>query len=399
MSGRETLPAKPSTKPSRPHFSSGPCAKPPGWSAAWLDRALVGRSHRSADGRAALSDLIEALRRLLRLPPGYRLAIVPGSDTGAFEMAMWSLLGPRGVDVLAWDVFGRLWVRDVLDELRLPDVRVMAADFGRLPDLSAADFTRDVVFTANGTTSGVRVPDFGWIDPGRTGLTLCDATSAVLAQDIDWSRLDVATFSWQKCLGGEAAHGVLVLSPRAVERALNHAPAWPVPKLFRFAAAGVLDEALFAGQTINTPSMLCVEDCRRAVAWAEGLGGLDAMMARARRNAALVHAWLAASAWAADPVADPATRSLTSVCIGVADHAVCGPDGDGRDEGSRRAFVAAMCRRLEEEGVAFDIAGHRGAPPGLRLWTGPTVEAADIAALLPWLDWAYRSARADLARS
>jgi phosphoserine aminotransferase len=398
MSGRQTPPVKPTLKPSRPYFSSGPCAKPPGWSPAWLDGALVGRSHRSAAGRAALSGLIQDLRRLLRLPSGYRLAIVPGSDTGAFEMAMWSLLGQRGVDVLAWDVFGRLWVRDVLDELRLADVRVMEADFGRLPDLAAADFTRDVVFTANGTTSGVCVPDFRWIDPGRAGLTLCDATSAVLAQDIDWTRLDVTTFSWQKCLGGEAAHGVLVLSPRAVERALSYVPPWPVPKLFRFARDGALDDGLFEGQTINTPSMLCVEDCRRAVAWAEGLGGLDAMMARARHNSALVHAWLAASSWADDPVADAATRSLTSVCIRVADLAVAGLAGEGPDEGFRRAFVAAMCRRLEDEGVAFDISGHRGAPPGLRLWTGPTIEAADITALLPWLDWAYHCARGDLSR-
>jgi phosphoserine aminotransferase len=389
-------PAKPTLKPSRPHFSSGPCAKPPGWSPDWLDRALVGRSHRSAAGREALSDLIQALRRLLRLPSDYRLAIVPGSDTGAFEMAMWSLLGQRGVDVLAWDVFGRLWVRDVLEELRLADVRVMEADFGRLPDLAAADFTRDVVFTANGTTSGVRVPDFRWIDAGRTGLTLCDATSAVLAQDIDWTRLDVTTFSWQKCLGGEAAHGILVLSPRAVERALSYVPAWPVPKLFRFARAGVLDDDLFEGQTINTPSMLCVEDCRRAVAWAESLGGLDALTARARHNASLVHAWLAASPWAADPVAEPATRSLTSVCIGVGDVAGAARAEAGRVDGSRRAFVAAMCHRLEEEGVAFDIAGHRGGPPGLRIWTGPTIEAADITALLPWLDWAYHCARGDL---
>jgi len=388
-----TPPLKPTVKPSCPHFSSGPCAKPPGWTPAWLDDALVGRSHRSPEGLAAIADLIAALKRLLRLPEGYRLALVPGSDTGAFEMAMWSLLGQRGVDVLAWDVFGRLWVRDVTDELRLPDVRRLEAEFGHLPDLAAVDFSRDVVFTANGTTSGVRVPDFDWIAADRTGLTLCDATSAVLAQDITWSRVDVATFSFQKCLGGEAAHGVLILSPRAVERARSYTPPWPVPKLFRFARDGRLDEALFAGETINTPSMLCIADCARAVAWVQSIGGLDATLARARRNAGIVHDWLAASDWAVDPVADPRTRSLTSVTVGLGDKKVA-----ALGDKEQRALVTDLVRLVEEEGAGFDLAGHRNAPPSLRIWTGSTVEAADIAALLPWLDWAYHAVAAERLR-
>lgn len=380
--------SKPPIKPARPYFSSGPCAKPPGWSPEWLAGALLGRSHRSSDGRAALANLIASLKRLLELPSDYRLAIVPGSDTGAFEMAMWSLIGARGIDVFAWDVFGRLWVRDLLDELKIADVKVHDAPFGHLPDLARADFDRDIVFTANGTTSGVRVPDFGWIADDRAGLTLCDATSAVFAQDMDWAKLDVVTFSWQKCLGGEAAHGVLILSPRAVERARSYTPVWPVPKLFRFARAGVFDEALFEGQTINTPSMLCVEDCQRAIAWGEAAGGLRGLQARARGNAQVVWDWMAASDWAADPVSDPAMRSLTSVVIGIADREV-----QRLDEAAQRGFIAAMAGLLETEGVAFDIAGHRGAPPGLRIWTGATIEAADLRAVLPWLDWAYHTVR------
>ncbi len=379
---------KPSRKPERPQFSSGPCAKPPGWSPQWLDGALVGRSHRSPQGRDEIAALIGSLKRLLELPDGYHLGIVPGSDTGAFEMAMWQLLGARGVDVLAWEVFGKTWVRDIVDELRITDVRRLEAEFGHLPDLSKADFTRDVVFTANGTTSGVRVPNFDWIAPDRTGLTLCDATSAVLAHEIDWSRIDLATFSWQKCLGGEAAHGVLILSPRAVARIESYTPPWPIPKLMRFARDGRLDEALFTGTTINTPSMLCVRDCTRAVAWAESAGGLRGLMARAQRNAGLVHAWLARSPWAANLAVDPATWSETSVCIVFRDQAVMAlPAGD------QRAFAVAMACLLEDEGIAFDIAAHRGAPPGLRIWTGPTVNDADIEALLPWLDWAFHLVR------
>lgn len=381
---------KPPIKPARPFFSSGPCAKPPGWSPDWLTGAVTGRSHRSDVGKRALGELIAAFKRLLRLPADYRLAIVPGSDTGAFEMAMWSLLGARGVDVFAWDVFGRLWVRDVVEELGLRDCTIHDAPFGQSPDFAAADFDRDVVFTANGTTSGVRVPHLNWIADDRRGLTLCDATSAVLAQDLDWTKLDVVTFSWQKCLGGEAAHGVLILSPRAVERAVSYAPPWPVPKLFRFARDGQLDEGLFAGQTINTPSMLCVEDCARAVAWAEAAGGLDGLRARAARNAAILWDFMARSEWACDPVADRATRSLTSVVIGIGD-----ADFVRLDEAGQRRFVSEMAAVLEREGAAFDIAGHRGAPPGLRIWTGPTVEARDISALLPWLDWAYKAVRAE----
>jgi phosphoserine aminotransferase len=380
---------KPPIKPARPFFSSGPCAKPPGWSPDWLKGAVTGRSHRSELGKQALGDLIVSLKRLLQVPADYRLAIVPGSDTGAFEMAMWSLLGARGVEVFAWDVFGRLWVRDVVEELGLRDCSIHDAPFGYLPDFAKADFDRDIAFTANGTTSGVRVPDLDWIADDRRGLTLCDATSAVLAQDLDWSKLDVVTFSWQKCLGGEAAHGVLILSPRAVERAVSYEPPWPVPKLFRFARDGKLDEGLFEGQTINTPSMLCVEDCARAVAWAEASGGLHGLQARAARNAAILWDFMARSEWARDPVADPATRSLTSVVIGIADG-----NFERRDEAGQRRFVSEMAAVLEREGAAFDIAGHRGAPPGLRVWTGPTVEAADVSALFPWLDWAYKTVRA-----
>lgn len=382
--------AKPTTRPERPFFSSGPCAKPPGWSPDWLTGALLGRSHRSRDGREAISQLIGSLKRLLALPSDYRLAIVPGSDTGAFEMAMWSLIGARGIDVFAWDVFGRLWVRDLLEELKVSDVRVHDAPFGQLPELARADFDRDVIFNANGTTSGVRVPDFDWIAPDRGGLTFCDATSAVFAQEMDWPKLDVVTFSWQKCLGGEAAHGVLILSPRAVQRAVTYSPPWPVPKLFRFAQSGAIDEALFNGQTINTPSMLCVEDCQRAIAWAEAAGGLSALQARVRRNAQVVADWMAASAWAIDPVRDRDTRSLTSIVIAVADR-----EFERLGEAAQRTFIANMSAQLESEGVAFDIAGHRAAPPGLRIWTGATIEATDLEAVLPWLDWAYETVRAE----
>ena len=382
--------SKPPIKPARPYFSSGPCAKPPGWSPDCLAGALLGRSHRSVEGRTELSRLIASLKRLLELPPDYRLAIVPGSDTGAFEMAMWSLIGARAVDVFAWDVFGRLWARDILDELKIEDVAVHEAPFGSLPDLRRANGKRDIIFTANGTTSGVRIGNFEWIADDREGLTLCDATSAVFAQDMDWAKLDVVTFSWQKCLGGEAAHGVLILSPRAVERARSYTPPWPVPKLFRFVREGVLDEALFDGQTINTPSMLCVKDCQQAVAWAEAAGGLKALQARARRNAKMVSDWVAASEWADDPVADPATRSLTSVVITVSD-----PSFTVLDEAAQRRFIADMARLLEDEGAAYDIAGHRGAPPGLRIWTGATIEARDLQAVLPWLDWAFWTVRAE----
>ncbi len=378
--------SKPPLKPSRPFFSSGPCAKPPGWSPSWLANAKVGRSHRSADGLAAIRDLISSLSRLLELPSGYRLAIVPGSDTGAFEMALWSLLGPRGVDVFAWDVFGRQWVRDVIEELKIADAAIRDAPFGRLPDFSAARPDRDIVFTANGTTSGVRVADFDWIAADRQGLVFCDATSAVFAQDLEWPKLDVVTFSWQKCLGGEAAHGILILSPRAVARLRNHVPSWPVPKLFRLARPGHFDEALFEGHTINTPSMLCVEDCAQAVRWADSAGGGAGLKARASRNASLVREWIARSDWAADPVADARTGSLTSVVIGFAD-----PRFGQLEEPAQRRFVAELCSLLEAEGAAFDIAGHRGGPPCLRIWTGPTVEADDIEAALPWLDWAYYS--------
>lgn len=385
---------KPPIKPARPFFSSGPCAKPPGWTPEWLNGALTGRSHRSSDGRAELAGLIEDLKGLLELPASHRLAIVPGSDTGAFEMALWSLAGAAPIDVFAWDVFGKQWVRDIIDELKLADCKVHEAEFGRLPDLFRAGSEHDIVFTANGTTSGVCVPDFDWIAADRRGLTFCDATSAVFAQRLDWQKLDVVTFSWQKCLGGEAAHGVMILSPRAVERAETYTPPWPVPKLFHFARDGIVDEGLFRGQTINTPSMLCVEDCRKAIAWARSVGGLSGLEARARRNAQVVRDFIAASSWARDPVVDPASRSLTSIVIGIG-----APEFETLDENGQRRFIEKMAERLAEEGAAVDIAGHRGGPPVLRIWTGPTVESEDLLALLPWLDWAFAVASAETANS
>lgn len=385
-------PQKPRQKPARPHFSSGPTVKPPGWSPAWLDTALVGRSHRSPEGRKRLHTVIEETRQILDVPPDYRIAIVPGSDTGAVEMALWNLLGPIGVDVLAWEVFGKVWVRDIVDELRLGDVRVLEAGFGHLPDLTAADPSRDIVFTANGTTSGVRIPDYDWIAAGRKGLTIVDATSAVFASDVDWSKTDALTFSWQKALGGEAGHGMLILSPRAIARAVARPRSWPIPKLFRMVSGdGVLDEALFEGQTINTPSMLAVEDFRRCLEWAQGIGGRPALVARAEANAATVYRWADASSWCRPLAAVPATRSHTSVCLELVAPPLAEMPADGV-----RGFVSGMTSALEQDAVAFDIAAHRQAPPGLRIWTGPTVEQTDIEALLPWLDWAFEKARLSL---
>jgi phosphoserine aminotransferase len=377
----------PALRPRVPHFSSGPCAKRPGWTPQALAGALVGRSHRSAAGKARLRRAIDLTREVLQVPPDHRIAVVPASDTGAVEMALWSLLGARGVDVLAWESFGEGWVADVTRQLRLPDVRVLAAPYGRLPDLGRVDFSRDVVFTWNGTTSGVRVPDGDWIAEDRRGLTICDATSAAFAQALPFARLDVVTFSWQKALGGEAGHGMIVLGPRAVERLERHAPAWPLPKLFRLARDGRVDEALFRGETINTPSMLCVEDYLDALEWARSLGGLAALMARAEANLAAVAAWEAASTWATFLARDPATRSNTSVCLEVVAPAVVALAAD-----ARAAFVAAMAGLLEREGVAFDVLGHRDAPPNVRIWCGATVETSDVTALLPWLDWAFHEA-------
>jgi phosphoserine aminotransferase len=385
---------RPAVRPANPHFSSGPCAKRPGYSVENLNSAFLGRSHRAKDGKARLKLLLDRSRKLLGLPDDYLIAIVPGSDTGAVEMALWSLLGARGVDVLAWESFGHGWVTDVVKQLRLKDVRVIEADYGALPDLATVDFARDVVFTWNGTTSGVRVPDGDWIAAGRDGLTICDATSAAFAQRLDWPKLDVATYSWQKALGGEAGHGMLVLSPRAVARLESHTPPWPLPKVFRLTRGGRLNAGIFEGETINTPSMLCVEDQLDALAWAEGIGGLEALIARADANAAVIAAWVARTPWAEFLAREPATRSNTSVCLKFADPAVTRLPAEAQG-----AFARKIAGFLDAEGVARDIAYYRDAPPGLRIWTGATVERADVEALMPWLDWAYASASRDLAKA
>ncbi|MEE8533164.1 MAG: phosphoserine transaminase [Alphaproteobacteria bacterium] len=375
---------KPAVRPRNADFASGPCRKRPGWGAAALERAFVGRSHRSAAGKARLGEVIERTRAVLCVPADHRIAIVPGSDTGAVEMALWSLLGARGVDVLAWENFGETWANDVLVQLKIDDVRVNRAEYGALPDLSLVDFGRDVVFVWNGTTSGVRVPDGAWIAEDRLGLTICDATSAAFAMALPWDRLDVVAFSWQKVLGGEAAHGVLILGPRAVERLESYTPPWPLPKLFRMTNKGKLDEALFGGVTINTPSMLCVEDVLDALEWAEGFGGLEALIARSQANLAAIDAWIAESDWAAFLAAAPETRSPTSICLKIVApwFAALAP----ADQADAAGHIAAL---LDEEGVAHDIGAYREAPPGLRIWGGATVETADVEALLPWLDWAH----------
>lgn len=383
--------SKPALRPSNPQFSSGPCTKRPGWSTAALDGAFLGRSHRSKEGRARLKRAISKTRALLALPDDFHVGIMAGSDTGAFEAAMWSLLGARGVDVLAWESFGKGWVTDIVKQLRLTDVRVLEADYGALPDLSAVDFSRDVVFTWNGTTSGVRVPDGSWIPDAREGLTLIDATSAIFAQPIDWTKADVVTYSWQKVLGGEGAHGMLILSPRAVARLETHVPAWPMPKLFRLTKAGKLDATIFQGDTINTPSMLCVEDYLDALSWAESVSGLAGLMARADRNAQVLFDWIARTGWVENLAQDAATRSNTSVCLRIVDPAVLAlPDA------AQAAFAKEIAQKLEGEGVALDIGSYRDAPAGLRIWTGATVKSADLEALTPWLDWAFSDAKAGL---
>jgi len=380
----------PPKRPVNPHFSSGPCAKRPGWSPDALSGALLGRSHRSPAGKAKLVEVIERARRLLAMPEDHRLAIVPASDTGAVELALWSLLGPRGVDVLAWESFGRGWANDVVKQLRLADVRVIEADYGELPDLAQVDPRRDAVFTWNGTTSGVRAPDGDWIAADREGLTICDATSAVFAMELPWAKLDVVTWSWQKALGGEGAHGMLALGPRAVERLESHRPAWPLPKIFRLTKDGKLNEAIFRGETINTPSLLCVEDALDGLAWAESHGGLPALVRHAEDNLALVADWIAESDWAAFLAAEPRARSSTSICLKIVD-----PWFAGLPDSAQRAAVKALAGLLEAEGVAYDIAAHRDAPPGLRLWGGATVAKQDLAALLPWLDWAFATVRSE----
>jgi phosphoserine aminotransferase len=379
---------KPTRRPARPHFSSGPCAKRPGWSIDALRDAAVGRSHRAKVGKEKLAAVIDRSRELLGLPADYRLGIVPGSDTGAVEMALWSLLGARGVDVLAWESFGSGWVTDVTKQLKLPDVRTLEADYGELPDLTQVDRDRDAVFTWNGTTAGVRVPNGDWIADDRAGLTICDATSAVFAMDLPWSKLDVVTWSWQKVMGGEGAHGMLALSPRAVERLESHQPAWPLPKVFRMTKGGKLIEGIFRGETINTPSMLCVEDALDSLAWIEAIGGRKVARERSEANLAAVADWVAASDWADFLASRPETRSCTSICLKIVDpwFTALGED----EQGATAKRVVAL---LADEGVAHDIGSYRDAPPGLRLWGGVTVEKSDLEALLPWLDWAYASVR------
>ncbi len=371
-------PVLPATKPARPFFSSGPCAKPPGWSADKLATDSLGRSHRSKIGKTRLQYSIDLMRELLKLPDTHRIGIVPGSDTGAYEMAMWTMLGAKPVTALAWESFGEGWVTDAVKQLKI-DPTVVRADYGQLPDLDLVDWSNDVLFTWNGTTSGVRVPNADWIPDDREGLSFADATSGVFAYDIDWTKIDVATFSWQKVLGGEGAHGVLILGPRAVERLESYTPAWPLPKVFRLVSKGKLAEGVFKGETINTPSMLAVEDAIFSLEWAKSLGK-DGLIARSDANAAALDTIVAERDWLGHLAADPATRSKTSVCLTV--------------EGADEAMIKAMAAALEKAGAAYDVAGYRDAPPGLRIWCGATVDTADIVALGPWLDWAYATAKA-----
>ncbi|WP_380785266.1 phosphoserine transaminase [Sphingomonas sp. R86521] len=371
-------PTLPTTKPARPYFSSGPCAKPPGWSADKLATDSLGRSHRSKIGKTRLQYSIDLMRELLKLPDTHRIGIVPGSDTGAYEMAMWTMLGAKPVTAIAWESFGEGWVTDAVKQLKI-DPTVVRADYGQLPDLDAIDWSNDVLFTWNGTTSGIRVPNADWIPDDREGLSFADATSGVFAYDIDWTKIDVATFSWQKVLGGEGAHGVLILGPRAVERLESYTPAWPLPKVFRLVSKGKLTEGVFKGETINTPSMLAVEDAIWSLEWAKSLGP-DGLIARSDANAAALDTIVEERDWLGHLAADPATRSKTSVCLTV--------------EGADEAFVKTFAGLLEKQGAAFDVAGYRDAPPGLRIWCGATVDTADIVALGPWLDWAYATAKA-----
>jgi phosphoserine aminotransferase len=386
--------ATPAVRPKVPHFSSGPCAKRPGWTPQKLTGALTGRSHRSKPGKAKLKRAIELTREILAVPADYRIGIVPASDTGALEMSLWSLLGPRPVTMLAWESFGEGWVGDVVKELKLKDVTVLKAGYGELPDLAKVDPASDVVFTWNGTTSGVRVPNADWIAADRAGLTICDATSAAFAQPLEFAKLDVVTFSWQKALGGEAAHGMLILSPRAVARLESYAPPWPLPKIFRMTKAGKLNEAIFVGETINTPSMLCVEDYLDALEWAKAAGGLAGLRARADGNTRAIADWVDRAKWIDFLARDPAVRSNTSVCLKVVDPAVTRLAAD-----AQAAFVKSIAAALDQEGIAHDIDAYRDAPPGLRIWCGSTVERADVEALTLWLDWAYAKAKDALAKA
>jgi len=385
-----TLPM-PALRPANPQFSSGPCAKRPGWALDALADAALGRSHRAKLGKAKLQQAIDLTREVLQVPADWRIGIVPASDTGAVEMALWSLLGERGVDMVAWESFGAGWVTDVVKQLRLDDVRRIEAPYGELPDLGQIDFDRDVVFTWNGTTSGVRVPNADFIPANRKGLTICDATSAAFAQQLDFEKLDVVTFSWQKVLGGEGAHGVLILSPRAVARLESYKPAWPLPKIFRLTSGGKLIEGIFKGETINTPSMLAVEDYLDALDWAKEIGGLDALIARADANFAALDGFVQKSSWLGHLAVKPETRSNTSVCLSIVD-----PDIAALDADAQAAFAKGLASLLEKQGAALDIGAYRDAPPGLRIWCGATVETADIEALLPWLDWAFATQKATL---
>lgn len=386
-----TVAPKPDLRPANPNFSSGPCAKRPGWSLEALADAPLGRSHRAKIGKTKLQYAIDVTREILQVPADWRIGIVPASDTGAVEMALWSLLGQRGVDMVAWESFGSGWVTDVVKQLKLQDVRKFEADYGKLPDLSQIDFNRDVVFTWNGTTSGVRVPNADFIPADREGLTICDATSAAFAQRLDFQKLDVVTFSWQKVLGGEAAHGMLILSPRAVERLETYTPTWPLPKIFRMTKGGKLIEGIFKGETINTPSMLCVEDYIDALEWAKSIGGLDGLIARADANFAVIDAFVQKTPWIDNLAVDPATRSNTSVCLTIVDPEVTALDAD-----AQAAFAKGIATLLDKEGVAYDIGAYRDAPAGLRIWAGATVETADLEKLMPWLDWAFAQQKAAL---
>jgi len=386
--------AKPDTRPDNTHFSSGPCSKRPGWSLDALSDAALGRSHRAKVGKAKLKQAIDLTREILEVPADYRIGIVPASDTGAVEMALWSLLGERGVDMLAWESFGAGWVTDVVKQLKLKDVRKLEAGYGELPDLSTVDFDRDVVFTWNGTTSGVRVPNADFIPANRKGLTICDATSAAFAQNLDFAKLDVVTFSWQKVLGGEGAHGVIILSPRAVERLTTYQPAWPLPKIFRMTSGGKLIEGIFTGETINTPSMLCVEDYIDALLWAKDIGGLKALIGRADANAKVIHDFVAANGWIANLAAKAETQSNTSVCLKIVDKDIAALDEDGQAN-----FAKGLVALLEKEGVAYDVGHYRDAPSGLRIWAGATIEVADMQKLMPWLSWAFETQKATLSQA
>ena len=380
--------AMPELRPANPNFSSGPCAKRPGYSLQALDKAVLGRSHRSKPGKARLAEAIDKTRAILGVPDDYRIGIVPASDTGAYEMAMWTMLGARGLDILGWESFGKGWITDAAKQLKLDDMRVMEADYGALPDLSAVSFTCDVAFTWNGTTSGVRVPHGDWIADNREGLTLCDATSAAFAMQLPWEKLDVTTYSWQKVLGGEGGHGMIILSPRAVHRLESYTPSWPLPKIFRLTKAGALIEGIFKGETINTPSMLALEDYVDALDWAAGLGGMDGLLARVAANNAVLNDWVAATDWVANLCVEPDNQSTTSVCLKIVDADVAAMEAEQQAALAKR--IAAL---LDAEGVAYDIGAYRDAPAGLRIWAGATVEASDLQALTAWLDWAFETAK------